>query len=55
MFPARAGMNRNQRHRRTRFPNVPRTRGDEPSFDIEILDLDGMFPARAGMNRSGRA
>ncbi len=52
MFPARAGMNRDNDEVAEHKINVPCTRGDEPHVVAFERFNTVMFPARAGMNRT---
>ena len=51
MFPACAGMNRDEERRAAQTQDVPRVRGDEPEKKNEHDRDHDMFPACAGMNR----
>ncbi|GEM_PF-2017064 len=51
MFPAGAGMNREQWLGQFENYYVPRGCGDEPFSKILIASFSPMFPAGAGMNR----
>ena len=52
MFPAWAGMNRQEGANNIRWLRVPRVGGDEPEADEKLFGWQGVFPAWAGMNRS---
>ena len=52
LFPAPAGMNRNNSGFFILAFSVPRASGDEPDAGGNLRDTVDLFPAPAGMNRS---